>query len=50
LLVADRVGQAAITDLQAEQLEDLLQSLVDEPEDLSGTDEAFDAFFSRLGA
>ena len=50
LLVADRVGQAAITDLQAEQLEDLLQSLVDEPEDLSGTEEAFDAFFSRLGA
>lgn len=50
MLVADRVGQAAITDLQADQLEDLLQSLVDQPDDLSGTEEAFDAFFTRLGA
>jgi hypothetical protein len=49
-LVVEPVGQAPITDLQADQLEDLLQTLVDEPEDLAGTEEAFDAFFTRLGA
>jgi hypothetical protein len=47
---ADRVGGPTLADLHDEQLDELLNSIVDEPGDLVGSEEALDAFFSRLGA
>ena len=46
----ERVGQQPLTDLQAEDLEDLLEELVGETGDQIAVADARDAVFARLGA
>jgi hypothetical protein len=45
--LAERLG---LVDLQAEDLEDLLEDLAGEAGDLASVTEAHDAIFTRLGA
>jgi hypothetical protein len=47
---AELLGRDQLTDLQAEDLEDLLKELVGETGDLAGAEDAHDAIFARFGA
>ncbi|MHB8954104.1 MAG: dockerin type I domain-containing protein [Pirellulaceae bacterium] len=47
---AELLGNYSLTDLQAEDLDDLLTELAEETGDLAGVVDAYDAVFARLGA